>query len=105
MAQPWRRGVCQKLLSFEMFLNMNPENGLLEKIVPQIAKHAPNTIRIVATNPCDVLTKAAQELRGLPCRARHRIRGAEGIIHRKHCQTTYLYSSANHGRHVRLFVP
>jgi len=39
---------------------------LFESVVPQIAQHAPKTILLVATNPVDVLTQAAQDLSGFP---------------------------------------
>lgn len=58
-------GVNQKPGQTRMDL-VKTNYGLFEQIVPQIAKHAPNTILIVATNPCDVLTKAAHELSGFP---------------------------------------
>ena len=39
---------------------------LFESVVPQVARHAPDTILLVATNPVDVLTQAALELSGFP---------------------------------------
>jgi len=40
--------------------------ALFEDIVPKIAAAAPDTILVVATNPVDVLTHAAQRLSGFP---------------------------------------
>ncbi|KAJ4297352.1 hypothetical protein N0V88_004270 [Collariella sp. IMI 366227] len=40
--------------------------GLFKEIVPRIARHAPDTILVVATNPVDVLTHAAHQLSGFP---------------------------------------
>jgi L-lactate dehydrogenase len=39
---------------------------LFESVVPQVARNAPDTILLVATNPVDVLTQAAQDLSGFP---------------------------------------
>ena len=39
---------------------------VLREIVPQVARHAPNAVLIVATNPVDVLTMAALQLSGFP---------------------------------------
>ena len=40
--------------------------AIWRKIVPEVAKHNPHTILLVATNPVDVLTYAAWKLSGLP---------------------------------------
>ncbi|KAK3362443.1 L-lactate dehydrogenase-like protein [Lasiosphaeria hispida] len=58
-------GVNQKPGQTRMDL-VKTNYGLFEAVVPQIAKHAPDTILIVATNPVDVLTHAAYELSGFP---------------------------------------
>lgn len=40
--------------------------ALFKQVVPQIARFAPDTILVVATNPVDVLTHAAHQLSGFP---------------------------------------
>lgn len=40
--------------------------ALFRDVVPRIARHAPDTILVVATNPVDVLTHAAHRLSGFP---------------------------------------
>jgi len=40
--------------------------AVFEQVVPQVAKHNPDGIILVATNPVDVLTYAALRLSGLP---------------------------------------
>ena len=40
--------------------------ALFQSVVPQVARNAPDTILLVATNPVDVLTHAAYELSGFP---------------------------------------
>ncbi|AEO53714.1 lactate dehydrogenase [Thermothelomyces thermophilus ATCC 42464] len=40
--------------------------ALFRDVVPRIARHAPDTILVVATNPVDVLTHAAHHLSGFP---------------------------------------
>ncbi|MDJ1371432.1 L-lactate dehydrogenase [Gulosibacter molinativorax] len=39
---------------------------MLRSLMPQLMEHAPNAIYILVTNPCDVLTVAAQQISGLP---------------------------------------
>lgn len=39
---------------------------LLEGLMPQLLEHAPNAVYCIVTNPCDVLTVAAQQISGLP---------------------------------------
>lgn len=40
--------------------------ALLEKLMPTLLQRAPNAVFVLVTNPCDVLTVAAQEISGLP---------------------------------------
>ncbi len=51
--------------------------AIWREIVPQIAKHNPNGILLVATNPVDVLTYAALKLSGLPA---NRVLGSGTIL-------------------------
>lgn len=39
---------------------------ILSSLLPQLLEQAPDAIYILVTNPCDVLTKAALEISGLP---------------------------------------
>ncbi len=39
---------------------------LLEQLMPVLLERAPNAIYVLVTNPCDVLTVAAQRISGLP---------------------------------------
>ena len=39
---------------------------IFESIIPEIKKHAPNTILLIATNPVDVMTKVALKISGFP---------------------------------------
>ncbi|TLP96349.1 L-lactate dehydrogenase [Nesterenkonia salmonea] len=39
---------------------------ILRSLMPQLLKRAPNAIYLLVTNPCDVLTTAAQQISGLP---------------------------------------
>ena len=39
---------------------------IFENIIPQIKKHAPNTILLIATNPVDVMTKVALKISDFP---------------------------------------
>lgn len=41
---------------------------LLEKLMPVLVERAPDAVFVLVTNPCDVLTVAAQRLSGLPSR-------------------------------------
>ena len=48
-------------------LDLAEENaGIFAQIVPEVARHNPDGILLVATNPVDVLTYAAAKLSGLP---------------------------------------
>jgi L-lactate dehydrogenase len=47
---------------------INKNAAIWRKIVPEIAKHNPKGILLVATNPVDVLTYAAWKLSGLPAK-------------------------------------
>ena len=50
-------------------LDMVAKNALIwRQIVPQVVKHNPDGILLIATNPVDVLTYAAWKLSGLPAR-------------------------------------
>lgn len=40
--------------------------GILEKLMPQLVKQAPDALYVLVTNPCDVLTVVAQKISGLP---------------------------------------
>lgn len=40
--------------------------GILEKLLPVLVEQAPNAVYMLVTNPCDVLTVAAQQITGLP---------------------------------------
>lgn len=39
---------------------------ILEQLMPQLLAHAPDAVYVLVTNPCDVLTVAAQKITGLP---------------------------------------
>ncbi|WP_286928610.1 MULTISPECIES: L-lactate dehydrogenase [Aeromicrobium] len=39
---------------------------ILEQMLPVLMQHAPNAVYVLVTNPCDVLTVAAQQITGLP---------------------------------------
>ena len=39
---------------------------ILESLLPVLMQHAPNAVYVLVTNPCDVLTVAAQKVTGLP---------------------------------------
>lgn len=39
---------------------------ILEELMPRLLEHAPNAVYVLVTNPCDVLTVAAQKITGLP---------------------------------------
>ena len=39
---------------------------ILEQLMPQLMQHAPDAVYVLVTNPCDVLTVAAQKISGLP---------------------------------------
>lgn len=39
---------------------------ILEQLMPQLLEHAPDAVYVLVTNPCDVLTVAAQKISGLP---------------------------------------
>ncbi|MFJ6078934.1 L-lactate dehydrogenase [Pseudarthrobacter sp. NPDC092419] len=39
---------------------------ILEQLMPQLLERAPNAVYVLVTNPCDVLTVAAQRISGLP---------------------------------------
>ena len=41
---------------------------ILETLMPQLLDHAPDAVYVLVTNPCDVLTVAAQKISGLPTR-------------------------------------
>ncbi|MDV8149876.1 MULTISPECIES: L-lactate dehydrogenase [Arthrobacter] len=39
---------------------------ILEQLMPQLLEQAPDAVYVLVTNPCDVLTVAAQKISGLP---------------------------------------
>lgn len=39
---------------------------ILEQLMPQLLRHSPDAVYVLVTNPCDVLTVAAQKISGLP---------------------------------------
>lgn len=39
---------------------------ILEELMPRLIRHAPEAVYVLVTNPCDVLTVAAQKISGLP---------------------------------------
>lgn len=39
---------------------------ILEQLMPQLLERAPEAVYVLVTNPCDVLTVAAQQISGLP---------------------------------------
>lgn len=39
---------------------------ILEDLMPRLLEHSPNAVYVLVTNPCDVLTVAAQKISGLP---------------------------------------
>lgn len=40
--------------------------GILEQLMPQLLERSPDAVFVLVTNPCDVLTVAAQKISGLP---------------------------------------
>lgn len=44
----------------------NKNRAILESIIPQVVKHAPQAVVLIVTNPVDVLTYHAYKLAGLP---------------------------------------
>lgn len=46
---------------------------VLKFIIPNLVKHSPDTIIIVVSNPCDILTYVAWKLSGLP---KHKVFGS-----------------------------
>ncbi|MDD2648475.1 MAG: L-lactate dehydrogenase [Eubacteriales bacterium] len=58
-------GVGQK--AGETRMQLNSRNiAVMRSIIPEIAKNAPDTIILMVTNPCDVLTYAALKISGFP---------------------------------------
>ena len=58
-------GVAQK--SGETRLELGQRNAaILREIIPQVARHAPDGILLITTNPVDALTYAAWRLSGFP---------------------------------------
>lgn len=48
-------------------LDLTASNGaMLQKMIPEIVKHAPNAVILVVSNPVDILTYQAYQLAGLP---------------------------------------
>lgn len=44
----------------------NTNVGILKTLMPGLLEHAPDAVYVLVTNPCDVLTVAAQRISGLP---------------------------------------
>jgi L-lactate dehydrogenase len=57
---------------------------VFQKIIPQVAHHAPECFLVVATNPVDVLTYAAYKLSGFPP---HRVIGSGTVLDSARLQT------------------
>lgn len=58
-------GVAQKL--GDTRLQLTADNGaMLQTMIPQIVKHAPEAIILIVSNPVDILTYEAVQLAGLP---------------------------------------
>ncbi len=51
--------------------------NMMRKLVPQLVAHSPDAILILVTNPCDVVTMAAQKFSGLP---RSRVFGSGTVL-------------------------
>ena len=54
----------QKALTDNRLALLESNVKIMEQIVPQIVKYAPNCIMLIATNPVDVITKFALDLSG-----------------------------------------
>ncbi len=51
--------------------------NMMRKLIPQLVEHSPDAIIILVTNPCDVVTYAAQKFSGLP---RQRVFGSGTVL-------------------------
>jgi L-lactate dehydrogenase len=51
--------------------------SLLEKLMPVLLERAPDAVFVLVTNPCDVLTVAAQQISGLPA---HRVMSSGTVL-------------------------
>ena len=51
--------------------------NMMKSLVPQLVEQSPNAILIIVTNPCDVVTYAAQKFSGLP---RSRVFGSGTVL-------------------------
>ncbi|PKS06752.1 hypothetical protein jhhlp_006826 [Lomentospora prolificans] len=58
--------------------------SIYQKIIPEVAYHAPKTILIIATNPVDVCTYLAYKLSGFPS---HRVIGSGTVLDSARLQT------------------
>jgi len=50
---------------------------ILQSIIPQVVKHAPQAILLIVTNPLDIMTYFAWRLSGFPT---HRVLGMAGVL-------------------------
>jgi len=51
--------------------------GIIKSVMETVAKHAPNSIIIMVTNPLDVMTHLAWKISGFPA---HRVMGMGGVL-------------------------
>lgn len=58
--------------------------NIFQKIIPEVAYHAPKTTLLIATNPVDVLTYVAYKLSGFPS---HRVIGSGTVLDSARLQT------------------
>lgn len=56
----------QKEINADRLELLESNTKIMEKIVPEIVKHAPNCIILIATNPVDVITKVVLNLSKFP---------------------------------------
>jgi malate/lactate dehydrogenase len=77
-------------------LNLPKDNAaVFQKIIPEIARHAPNAILLIATNPVDVLTYASWKLSGFPT---SRVIGSGTILDRSRSHQQYCSCLASFGQ-------
>ncbi len=68
---------AQKPLSSDAFDILDSNKAIMKKIVPEIVKHAPNCIILVATNPADIITKIVLDFSQFP---KERVIGAGTVL-------------------------
>lgn len=56
----------QQILASSRLELLDSNTKIIKAIIPNIVKYAPDSILLIATNPVDVITKAAMELSGFP---------------------------------------